>query len=430
MFQWFKRFGKQVTKANISERLTMSELKQLLCAQYERIHNDTFSDDEDFDYFLTLTRGDEQQAFFMTVHALLCNAEVLIKTNEFSSEFRAIFPENMQKIDYQLVDNDTAQWIKERVSAVEQYISDQAEAHRVFIYDRTPENNPTINDALMNAKVKPAFDFTENPIVQPHQPYFRDSLTLNVFSEFCAKHLAILLTGMHPPKDDPYYEQARMVNAFQSLFLGGMQIVCDYLGRRSVTPSVAKAALSTYQQMDMAVINPTMQETWNGVARLLFRDANYSNTNTNRTIFRGGQSIPADVVFDAWTSGDLGRMLAVMDTPTHPIDRHHLLSEIVTKSYARRKDNASMCELMLKTAQTHLDEFPSLLTALQKEFDPLPQVPTFQLYATALSEMGEFKRAIQVCEQALKYGLRDGTQSGFKGRIERILKKQKKEKHE
>ena len=80
----------------------------------------------------------------------------------------------------------------------------------------------------MNAKVKPTFDFTENPIVQPHQPYFRDSLTLNVFSEFCAKHLAILLTGMHPPKDDPYYEQARMVNAFQSLFLGGMQIVCDY----------------------------------------------------------------------------------------------------------------------------------------------------------------------------------------------------------
>ena len=155
MFQWLKRIGKPVTQAQTPESLTVDEFELLLHAQYERIHNDTFSDDEDFDYFLTLTRGHEQQAFFMTVHALLCNAEVLIKTNEFSSEFRAIFPENMQKIDYQLVDNDTAQWIKERVSAVEKYISDQAEAGRAFIYDRKPEHNPSVTSRLMNA-VSPA----------------------------------------------------------------------------------------------------------------------------------------------------------------------------------------------------------------------------------------------------------------------------------
>ncbi len=35
-------------------------------------------------------------------------------------------------------------------------------------------------------------------------------------------------------------------------------------------------------------------------------------------------------VFTAWTSGDLQRMLAVVDEPCHPVDRHFLLLNIVT----------------------------------------------------------------------------------------------------
>jgi hypothetical protein len=41
-------------------------------------------------------------------------------------------------------------------------------------------------------------------------------------------------------------------------------------------------------------------------------------------ILRNGKSIPADEVFDAWTSNDLKKMLAVLNKKTHPVDRHYL----------------------------------------------------------------------------------------------------------
>ena len=53
----------------------------------------------------------------------------------------------------------------------------------------------------------------------------------------------------------------------------------------------------------------------------------------------------------------------------------------------------------------------------------LPRVPTFQHYATLLTERGQFERVIQVCESAIGFGLDDGTKGGYKGRIERIKKK-------
>ena len=155
MFQWLKRFSKKTVPAIKPEPLSRIEFEPLLRAQFERIHNDTFSDEENYDYFLTLTRGNEPQAFFMTVHAVLCSTEVLIKTKEFTPNLRAIFSEHVQNFDYQQVANDVAQWIEGRVSAVEQYIANQEEARRAFIYDRKPEANPNVTSSLMNT-VSPA----------------------------------------------------------------------------------------------------------------------------------------------------------------------------------------------------------------------------------------------------------------------------------
>ena len=50
-------------------------------------------------------------------------------------------------------------------------------------------------------------------------------------------------------------------------------------------------------------------------------------------------------------------------------------------------------------------------------------MPTFQHYATLLTERGEFDRAIQVCESAIGFGLDDETRGGYEGRIERIKKR-------
>ena len=145
-------------------------------------------------------------------------------------------------------------------------------------------------------------------------------------------------------------------------------------------------------------------------------------------VLRMGRSIPADETFNAWTSGDLGRMVNAVDTDTNPIDRHFLLQGIAARSYKDR-DNPKMRRLFHRIAEKHLAEFPDLAKALRTEFSgDLPRVTTFQHLATVLTEEGKFKEAIRICEAAMEYGLSDGTKSGYEGRIRRIQKKEEPER--
>ena len=141
---------------------------------------------------------------------------------------------------------------------------------------------------------------------------------------------------------------------------------------------------------------------------------------------RLGRPTPTDGAFDAWTSADLPRMLAALNTPTQPLDRHFLLMAIVAETYKQREtpDMATTC---VRVGRMHLSEFPQLAVALRKEFADrlngrLPRVTTCQHLATLLAERGEHAEAVRVCEQAMSFGLDDGTKGGFQKRIERIKK--------
>lgn len=146
-------------------------------------------------------------------------------------------------------------------------------------------------------------------------------------------------------------------------------------------------------------------------------------SQTGYTI-RGGQLTPMDQVFDAWTSRDLTKMRAALNTRTNLVDRHFLLMTLVDESYKLRKEDMEANELCEKVAEQHLEEFPNIKLALEESFGGiLPRVTTFQKYATLLTEQGQYRRAVEVCEIAMSYGLHDGTKGGFEGRIERIKKK-------
>lgn len=133
----------------------------------------------------------------------------------------------------------------------------------------------------------------------------------------------------------------------------------------------------------------------------------------------------ADESFHAWTSGDLARMTSAINQQTNPIDRHFLLMGIVNQTYKDRK-NPDMGKLCAEIAEKHLAEFSKIAPALKKDMGgELPRVTTFQYYATLLTEKGEYKRAIEVCEEAMHYGLHDNTKGGFEARIDHIKKKQK-----
>jgi hypothetical protein len=125
----------------------------------------------------------------------------------------------------------------------------------------------------------------------------------------------------------------------------------------------------------------------------------------------------------------LSQMLAALNTPTHPVDRHHLLQSIVELTYKERNKDSQMRQLCEQTARTHLDEFPQLKDALLEENEDgevfLPRVSTFQHLATLLTEDGRFDEAVKVCELAIEYDLHDNTQGGFEKRIERIRNKQR-----
>ncbi|MBQ25085.1 hypothetical protein [Alcanivorax sp.] len=140
-------------------------------------------------------------------------------------------------------------------------------------------------------------------------------------------------------------------------------------------------------------------------------------------VTRQGQSVEADDVFHAWTSGSLSKMVDALESKTNLIDRHFLLMGIVDQAYKNRSVNENAA-LLQSVSEMHIAEFPTIKPALEKEMDGiLPRVTTFQKYATFLTEKAEYEKAIEVCEQAIAHGLHDGTKSGFEGRIERIKKK-------
>lgn len=148
---------------------------------------------------------------------------------------------------------------------------------------------------------------------------------------------------------------------------------------------------------------------------------------SNIVTFRLGKAVAPDEAFYASSSGDIERMVAALNVKTNPIDRHFLLFSLVKESYKRRAE-VEMGRICSTTSELHIREFPDLMESLKEQFGILPRVPTFQYYATLLTERGEFEKAIFVCKTAIAYGLLDGTKSGFEGRIMKIQKSQARQR--
>lgn len=164
------------------------------------------------------------------------------------------------------------------------------------------------------------------------------------------------------------------------------------------------------------------------IASLFGKDQAQQKVEPTSFILRQGKYVPVDDAFSAWTSGDINEMLEAESTKTNPVDRHYLLQSIVGEAYKLRKDEKYK-QLCIEYADKYLREIPSIVHVLKDEEDGLlPRVSTFQHYATVLAENGEYEKAIDVCEQAIRYGLHDNTKSGYKGRITRIKKMAEKEK--
>ena len=156
------------------------------------------------------------------------------------------------------------------------------------------------------------------------------------------------------------------------------------------------------------------------------RDRNGDETSRTVYMHREGKLQPADEGFNAWMSGDLGRMEEALKGRANNVDRHFIYLQICKAAYKGRSD-PNVRAKFLRYAREHVASFPKLLPSLKREFNGrLPRVPTFQQLATVLAEEGDFDEAIEICKLAMGYGLVDGTKSGFQGRIARLERKREK----
>lgn len=124
---------------------------------------------------------------------------------------------------------------------------------------------------------------------------------------------------------------------------------------------------------------------------------------------------------------ELKEPLIALDDEKDPLARHRLYQQITETSYRNRADDGwrTICKTF---SARHIDEFEQIKVPLaESNGGSLPQVLTFQNYATLLVEDGQYDKAIGVCEQALSFGLDDKTKTGFAGRIERIQKQKAKD---
>ncbi|RUO35550.1 hypothetical protein CWE13_11515 [Aliidiomarina shirensis] len=123
---------------------------------------------------------------------------------------------------------------------------------------------------------------------------------------------------------------------------------------------------------------------------------------------------------------ELTQPVAELEKTKDPLARHRLYQQITENSYKNRND-AGWRQISKTFSKQHIAEFPDIVKPLKKaNGGSLPQVLTFQNYATLLAEDGQYTDAIAVCERALEFGLDDKTKTGFSGRLERIRKQQEK----
>ncbi|WP_188050710.1 hypothetical protein [Flavobacterium sp. GP15] len=136
------------------------------------------------------------------------------------------------------------------------------------------------------------------------------------------------------------------------------------------------------------------------------------------------QEEEVDEVYEAtFLSSDIDRKIRATEICTENImNRILLLQSIVSESYGIRKDEHYL-KLCIKFSEIYLSEFNKIPDCYLNIDGQFLTAPVFQNYATVLTEIEEFEKAIKVCEIAISYKFEDGTIGGFEARIERIKKK-------
>jgi len=129
------------------------------------------------------------------------------------------------------------------------------------------------------------------------------------------------------------------------------------------------------------------------------------------------------------------------------IDRHFTYNILIKLYYKLRDERKDALEICIKYCKEDIERLSEFLETEEKIYRSrwnyskkhygqyggyegeheyhLPQCPSVIQLAIIYEKKGEFQKAIDLCNFALKLGLKDGTKQGFQGRKAKLEKKLK-----
>jgi tetratricopeptide (TPR) repeat protein len=102
-----------------------------------------------------------------------------------------------------------------------------------------------------------------------------------------------------------------------------------------------------------------------------------------------------------------------------PTSTHFTYNELIDVYYKQRDDREDAIEKCISYCKKDIEIAEDFVI----EFGEVPRIPSFKRLAIIYEDLGRYKEALDICDQALKIGTTDGTKGGFEGRKERIRNK-------
>lgn len=139
-----------------------------------------------------------------------------------------------------------------------------------------------------------------------------------------------------------------------------------------------------------------------------------------------------------YVNDDIAKKLykkAYNQTSGNLIDRHFYYNNVIDYYYGLRNKEKSALDKCIKYCKEDIQIAPKVLKLMENDttfkhydesgklaFTP-PMFPSFQRLAIIYEKQEKYHEAIEICELALSLNLKDGTKTGFEGRIKRIRRK-------
>jgi hypothetical protein len=107
-----------------------------------------------------------------------------------------------------------------------------------------------------------------------------------------------------------------------------------------------------------------------------------------------------------------------------PLERHRIYTQGIDLAYREKNSGDSAMRKKAKSfAQSYVGEFHRFKDVVFKDLGDSRNVTVFKQLAILYEDDQEYDKALSLCNQALLLDLKDGTKTGYQGRIDRLKKK-------